>query len=128
MTSGTRCVIIKVQRNKKTNLTKKRRKKIMARVRMVTRTVVVTGVQVMCLEVTKAEVQVKNYELSGTYESNEVILKALKKLYETDTFKVVAVQEVDEKEVLYGMEEIDFIRLARVLPPRGSKEAQEEEE
>ena len=82
----------------------------------------------MCLEVTKAEVQVKNYELSGTYESNEVILKALKKLYETDTFKVVAVQEVDEKEVLYGMEEIDFIRLARVLPPRGSKEAQEEEE
>ena len=99
----------------------------MARVRMVTRTVVVTTAEVMCLDVNTAEVQIKAYELSGTYEDNNVILKALKKLHETDTYKVVAVQEVSEKEVLYGMEEIEFIKLAKVLPPRGTKEETDEE-
>lgn len=97
----------------------------MARVRMVTRTVVVTVVEVMCVDVTTAGVQIKELELSGSFTDNETILKALKKLYETDTFKVVAVQDVDEKEVLYGMEEIEFIKLAKVLPPRSKTETEE---
>jgi len=82
----------------------------------------------MCLEVTTADVQVNWYELSGTYDTNEAVLKALRKVYETETFKVVAVQETKEKEVLYGMKEIDFIKLAKVLPPRGSKTEETEEE
>lgn len=100
----------------------------MARERMVTRTVQVTDAQVMCLEVTTAEVQVLTYELSGTYDTKDAVLKALKKLYETETFKVVAVQETTEREVLYGMKEIDFIKLAKVLPPRGTKTEDTEEE
>ena len=95
---------------------------------MVTRTVVVTVAKVMCVDVTTAQVQVTNLELSGSFDTTEATMKAIKKLYETDTFKCVSVQEVEEKEVLYGMKEVDFIKLAKVLPPRGSKEEQETEE
>ena len=94
----------------------------MARERMVTRTVMVTVAKVMCLEVTKAEVTVKDFEISGSFSDNEAVLKAVKKLHETDTFKCVTVQEVTEKEVLYGMSEVDFIKLAKVLPPRTKAE------
>lgn len=92
----------------------------MARERMVTRTVVVTTVGTMCLNVVTAEVEINNYELSGSYSDFNTALKSLKKQYETDTFKVVAVQHMTEKEVLYGMKEIDFIKLAKVLPPRNA--------
>ena len=98
----------------------------MARERMVTRTVMVTVAEVMCLNVTNAEVQIKTVELSGSFADLNTMLKAVKKVYETDTFKCVAVQDAFEKEVLYGMKEIDFIRLATILPPRGSKEEQEQ--
>lgn len=97
----------------------------MARVRMVTRTVVVTVAEVMCVDVTTAEVQIKELELSGSFSDNETLLKAIKKLYENNSFKCVAVQEVTEKEVLYGMEEIEFIKLAKVLPPRSKTETEE---
>ena len=97
----------------------------MARVRMVTRTVIVTVAEVMCVDVTTAEVQIKKLELSGSFVDNDTLLKAIKKAYENDTFKCVAVQEVDEKEVLYGMEEIEFIKLAKVLPPRTKTETEE---
>ena len=99
----------------------------MARERMVTRTVVVTMVEVMCVNVETAEVQVNTYELSGTYADAETALKATKKVYETATFKCVAVQGMSEKEVLYGMKEIDFIRLAKVLPPRNTNSTETEE-
>ena len=97
----------------------------MARERMVTRTVVVTTVEVMCLDVTTAEVAIKPFEVSGTFTDKESALKVIKKHNETDTFKCVAVQEMTENEVLYGMSEIDFIKLAKVLPPRGTKAEQE---
>ena len=100
----------------------------MARERMVTRTVVVTTVEVMCLDVTTAQVQIKDFEMSGVYADYESALKSIKKVHETDSFKCVAVQGMTEKEVLYGMKEIDFIQLAKVLPPRGSKEETETEE
>ena len=98
----------------------------MARERMVTRTVMVTVAEVMCLNVTNAEVQIIKYEMSGTYADTNALLKALKKVYETEEHKLVAVQEVDEKEVLYGMKEVDFIKLATILPPRSSKEVEEQ--
>lgn len=97
----------------------------MARLRMVTRTVVVTVAEVMCVDVTTAQVQINELELSGSFSDNETLLKAIKKLYENDSFKCVAIQEVTEKEVLYGMEEIEFIKLAKVLPPRTKTDVEE---
>lgn len=98
----------------------------MARERMVTRTVNVTIATTICMDVVNVDTQIKDLELSGTYTNEKELLKALKKAYETDTYKVVAIQETYEKEILYGMKEIEFIKLATILPPRGAKEIEEE--
>lgn len=91
--------------------------KIMARKRMVTRTVEQTTAQVMTLDVTTAEVQVRTYDIGGKY-TDEDLLKKLQKIFQTDTLKLVHVESQTCKEVLLGMDEEDFIRLAKVLPPR----------
>ena len=93
----------------------------MARERMVTRTVNVTICETICMDVVNVETQIKDLELSGTFNTDNERLKALKKQYETDTYKVVAIQSTTEKEILYGMKEVDFIKLATILPPRGTK-------
>lgn len=89
----------------------------MARKRMVTRTVEQTTAQVMTLDVTTAEVQVRTYDIGGKY-TDEDLLKKLQKIFQTDTLKLVHVELQICKEVLLGMDEEDFIRLAKVLPPR----------
>lgn len=91
----------------------------MARKRMVTRTIEQTTSQVMTLDVTTAEVQVKSYPISGRFNDEE-LLKKLKKLFETDTLKLVHIESQTCEEVLLGMDEEDFIRLAQVLPPRNA--------
>lgn len=89
----------------------------MARKRMVTRTVEQTTAQVMTLDVTTAEVQVRTYDIGGKY-TDEDLLKKLQKLFQTDKLKLVHIESQTCKEVLLGMDEEDFIRLAKVLPPR----------
>lgn len=89
----------------------------MARKRMVTRTVEQTTAQVMTLDVNTAEVQVRPYDIGGRY-TDEELLKNLQKLFQTDTLKLVHIESQECNEVLLGMDEEDFIRLAKVLPPR----------
>lgn len=93
----------------------------MARERMVTRTVTTTKCEVMSVNVTTEEVHVKDYTLTGE-QTKETALKQLKKLYETETEKIVTVNSVSLNETLYGMPELDFIKLAKVLPPRTKSE------
>ena len=90
----------------------------MARERMVTRTVELTIAEVMTVDTTTAKVETIAYEIGGGLTEEKAILKAVKKLHETDTFKCVSVVSVTIKEILYGMSEIDFIKNAKVLPPR----------
>ena len=92
----------------------------MARERMVTRTVELSIVKVMCLNTTTAQVETVSYEIGGLTDE-KAILKAVKKLHETDTHKCVAIQSVEQKEILYGMPESEFIAHATILPPRGTK-------
>lgn len=89
----------------------------MARKRIVTRTIIQTTAEVMCLNVTTAEVTVNTYTVGGMYDSDS-LLKVLKPLYETDELKLVAIQNYHEDELLLGLDEDEFIRLAKVLPPR----------
>lgn len=91
----------------------------MARKRMVTRTIEQTTAHVMTIDVTTAEVQVKEYPIGGRFNDEE-LLKRLKKLFETDTLKLVHIESQSCEEVLLGMDEEDFIRLAQVLPPRNT--------
>lgn len=89
----------------------------MARKRMITRTFMQTTAQVMTLDVTTVEVQVRTYDIGGQY-TDEELLNKLQKLFQTDTLKLVHIESHTCKEVLLGMDEEDFIRLAKVLPPR----------
>lgn len=91
----------------------------MARKRMVTRTVMQTTAEVMTLDVTTAEVQVQSYDIGGQY-TDEELLNKLQKLFQTETLKLVHVESQECKELLLGMDEEDFIRLAKVLPPRNT--------
>lgn len=94
----------------------------MARERMVTRTVELSIAEVMTLDTTNAKVETIAYEVGGGLTDEKAVLKAVKKLHETDTFKCVSVVSVTVKEILYGMPEIDFIKYAKVLPPRSKNE------
>ena len=96
----------------------------MARERMVTRTVELAVCEVMCMDTTTAEVKLRTFEIGGGLSDEKSLLKAIKKLYETDTFKCVAISHVTQKEILYGMSESRFIELASILPPRGAKGAE----
>lgn len=91
----------------------------MARKRMVTRTVEQTTAQVMTLDVTTAEVHVSTYCVGGKYADKD-LLKKLQELFQTETLKLVHIESQTCNEVLLGMDEEEFIRLAKVLPPRNS--------
>lgn len=99
----------------------------MARTRMVTRTINVTVVEAMCVDTSTAEVTVKSLELTGETFTTEKALKELKKEYETDTFKVVAIQKMEVHEEMYGLKEIDFLKVAQKLDPATRKLLDNEE-
>ena len=89
----------------------------MARKRMVTRTVMQTTAEVMTLDVITTEVQVQSYVIAGQY-SDEELLKKLQNLFQTDKLKLAHIESQTCKELLFGMDEVDFIRHAKVLPSR----------
>lgn len=89
----------------------------MARKRMVTRTIEQTTAKVMTLNVVTAEVTITSYTTSGAL-TGDILLKALQDTYQTDTIKLVHIVESSVESVLYGMEEEEFIKLAKVLPKR----------
>ena len=93
----------------------------MARERMVTRTVNLAIAEVMCLDTETANVSLIDYEIGGGLADPETILKVVKKQYETNTHKCVAINNLRFTETLYGMPESDFIKLAKVLPARAKE-------
>lgn len=90
----------------------------MARARMVTRTIDITTAHIMCLDVTKSAVTTMEVEIPGGITDEGAIMKWVKKNYETATFKCVSVVKQTTTEVLYGMPEQDFIRVAKRLEKR----------
>lgn len=94
----------------------------MARVRMVTRTVNVAEVEVMMLNIQTQKVTTLVAEVGGGITEEAALLKAVKKTYENASDKCVAITSVKQKEILYGMPEADFIRMAKVLPPRSKSD------
>ena len=99
----------------------------MARTRMVTRTINVTEVEAMCVNTNTCEVSIKSLELTGETFTEEKALKELKKQYETDTEKVVTIQKMTVREEMYGLKEIDFLKVAQKLDPATRKLLENEE-
>ena len=84
----------------------------MSRERQVTRTINAIEVTAICMDIETLTPCDKVLSLTGDTPTNEQALKQLKKLYETDSFKVVAVKGIKVTEKLYGMTEVDFLKYA----------------
>jgi hypothetical protein len=100
--------------------------KIMARVPMITRTIVATKANVMCLDVQAAELCNKVVTVPRTYKDDEALMKKVRPLLETETLKAVHIVDKEEIETLYGMTEQEFIQYAKVLPPRNGANSDKE--
>jgi hypothetical protein len=98
----------------------------MARIAMVTRTVFSQEVEVLCMNVAEVKVETKTVSVLGSISDESALLKVVKSKIETDTLKPVHITKITEKETLYGIPEEEFIKLAKVLPPRGTKENTQE--
>lgn len=94
----------------------------MARVPMVTRTIITTKVNVMCLDIETGEPCNKTVVVLRTYKDDEKLLKKVKEVLETETLKPVHIVDKEEIETLYGMKEQDFIEYSEVLTPRTASE------
>ena len=93
----------------------------MARERMVTRTVSEYVVTAMTVNVNTKEVVNAEYSISATIPE-EKVLTFIQKHFTTTDIKIVAVLTLSVRETLYGMPEVDFIKYAKVLPPRFTTE------
>ena len=94
----------------------------MARKPMVTRTIVTTKVNVLCLDIKSAEPFNKTVTLPRTYKDEKKLLKKVEEVVNTDDVKAVHVVDKEEVETLYGMTEQDFITNATILDPDTRKE------
>ena len=99
----------------------------MARKAMVTRTIVTTKVEVLCMDLVEKVPVTKGYTLPRTYKNDEAILKQVAGLT-GDSVKAVSVLNKTEVETLYGMSEQDFISNAQVLDPETRKAFESEAE
>ena len=100
----------------------------MARKPMVTRTIITTKVNVLCLNVQDAEPFNKVVTFPRTYKDEKKLLKKVEEVVNTDEVKAVHVVDKEEVETLYGMTEQDFITNAIVLNPATRKEIEAETE
>lgn len=87
----------------------------MPRLRQVTRTIVTTKVNVMCLDTQKCEPLNEVITVSGTFSDEDALLLAVKRAVDTDTLKAVQVVDKEELTNLYAMPEEEFIKLAKIV-------------
>lgn len=95
----------------------------MARERMVTRTVCTTTVDVLVINTETSEVGTKSFILGQNMVKDEkTMLYNAQKMLDDETgttnWKCVVIKNIKEEETLYGMTEQDFLKYAKVLPPR----------
>lgn len=84
----------------------------MARAPMVTRELVGTEAKVLTVNTETAETGYTALTVQGKYKTAENLLKAIKKVYETEALTVVKVVEFKEVHKLYGMPCSDFYKNA----------------
>lgn len=87
----------------------------MARVPMVTRTMKTTKVNVLCMDLVKAEPCNKDLTLPRTFKDDKKLFKAVEAVINSDDIKAVQIVKKKEIDTLYGMTEQEFIETAKVL-------------
>ena len=93
---------------------------------MITRTVVGTKATVIAVNTMTLSAEKKVVTIAGTFDSNEKLLKALKKLHDNDTEVISAVLSADKFEELYGLDESIFMQYAVKLDPKTRKSIETE--
>lgn len=96
----------------------------MARVPMITRTVVTTKATVLCVNIVAEETVTQVVEVPRTYTDDSKLLKAVKETLDS-TLIPIKVISTETVETLYGMTEQNFIERAEKLPPRTKTETDE---
>ncbi len=94
---------------------------------MVTRTIISTSVTALCVNSQTAETFEQEFTLSGKILEKDKALKKVSKLYNTEDCTIVAIRELKEVNELYGMDEADFIKGAKILDPATRKEIETEQ-
>lgn len=84
---------------------------------MVTRTIISTTVTALCVNPQTAETFEQEFTLTGKIDDKDKALKRVSKLYNTDDCTIVAIRNLKEVNELYGMNEADFIKGAKILDP-----------
>ena len=84
---------------------------------MVTRTIISTTVTALCVNPQTAETFEQEFTLTGKIDDKVKALKSVSKLYNTDDCAIVAIRSLKEVNELYGMNEADFIKGAKILDP-----------
>ena len=87
----------------------------------ITRTVVGTKATVIAVNTMTLSAEKKDLTIAGTFDSNEKLLKALKKLYDNDNEIISAVLSTEKFEELYGVDEAIFMQYAVKLDAKTRK-------
>ena len=97
----------------------------MAKERMVTRTLTITTLEVMTVDIKTATTGTARFDIAGDY-TFDTALKAVKELYETEITKIVTITDLVLNDYLFGMPESVFIKMAKILPARNTTKVGEE--
>ena len=87
----------------------------------ITRTIIATKATVLTVDANTMKADKYEYVISGTYESNDKLLKALKKCYEDGVTILSMVLSAEKIEELYGLDENVFMQYAVKLDPKTRK-------
>lgn len=100
----------------------------MKKEKMITRTVLITEVSAMVINKETLEVGETMVSINKVFKKPELLENATSEYIDKLdlNLKLVSIVHTEEKEILYGMPESEFIKNSTVLPPRTKKDSQNE--
>ena len=100
------------------------RKENIMKAPQITRTFTTTRATILGLDTINAEPMNKDIDLAGHFESEDKIIKAAKKLIETEDFKVCKLVRCEEITELRGMSVQKFLENSEVIPDKATADNQ----
>ena len=92
----------------------------MARKRLISRTVSVTNVEYLAVDIPNKETFTASTTISGVFKDNAALEKAVEKAINSPVVKFIAVTATTVETKLYGMTEEDFLAHATEMSKRGT--------
>lgn len=89
---------------------------------IISRTMIVTVVKALCVDVETEETFVNEQEIPRKYNDSKKLEKAVRNAIETDRVKVCYIQSAEPKKKLYAMTEQDFLNNAKEITGRSAAE------